>query len=44
MQNDRIAVMGKNGKGKSTLIKLLLGELSPLFGTVDRLPQPKISW
>ena len=44
MQDDRIAIMGKNGKGKSTLIKLLLGKLSPLSGTVDRLPQAKISW
>jgi len=31
--------MGKNGKGKSTLIKLLLGELSPLSGTIHRLTQ-----
>lgn len=39
-----MAFVGKNGKGKSTLIKLLLGELSPLSGTVDRLPQAKIAW
>ena len=33
-KNDRIAVIGKNGKGKSTLLKLIAGELSPRRGTV----------
>ena len=33
---DRIAIIGKNGKGKSTLIKLLAGELKPLQGTVSK--------
>ena len=32
--NDRICVVGKNGKGKTTLIKLLAGVLSPQKGTV----------
>jgi ATP-binding cassette subfamily F protein 3 len=31
---DRIAVIGKNGKGKSTLLNLLGGELSPVEGTI----------
>ena len=30
---DRIAVIGKNGKGKSTLLNLVAGELSPKAGT-----------
>ncbi|MBI2092611.1 MAG: ATP-binding cassette domain-containing protein [Deltaproteobacteria bacterium] len=33
---DRIAIIGKNGKGKSTLIKLLAGELLPLQGTINK--------
>jgi ATP-binding cassette subfamily F protein 3 len=33
-KNDRIAVIGKNGKGKSTLLNLLAGELKPLKGEV----------
>jgi len=34
--DDRIAIVGKNGKGKSTLIKLLAGELSPQKGSVHK--------
>lgn len=34
LSGDRIALLGKNGQGKSTLIKTLVGELSPLNGTV----------
>jgi ATP-binding cassette subfamily F protein 3 len=33
-KNDRIAIVGKNGKGKTTLLNLLAGELSPVSGTV----------
>ncbi len=35
--NDRIAVVGKNGRGKSTLLKLLVGELEGK-GEVKRSP------
>lgn len=31
---DRIAVIGKNGKGKSTLVNLLAGELKAVKGTI----------
>ena len=31
---DRIAVIGKNGYGKSTLLNLMAGELDPLAGTM----------
>ena len=34
MRGDRIGVMGPNGCGKTTLLKLLLGELQPQSGTV----------
>jgi ATP-binding cassette subfamily F protein uup len=34
-QGDKIGIIGPNGCGKSTLIKLLLGELAPKTGTVE---------
>lgn len=34
MRGDKIGVIGPNGCGKTTLIKLLLGELEPKAGTV----------
>ncbi|TGK19412.1 ABC transporter ATP-binding protein [Leptospira fluminis] len=35
---DRICIIGKNGKGKSTLLKLLAGELEPSSGMVRKHP------
>jgi ATP-binding cassette subfamily F protein uup len=35
MRGDKIGIIGPNGCGKSTLIKLLLGELTPKAGTVE---------
>jgi len=32
LRDDKIAIIGKNGKGKSTLLNLLSGELSPRSG------------
>ena len=34
MRGDKLGLLGKNGTGKSTLIKLFLGELAPDSGTV----------
>jgi ATP-binding cassette subfamily F protein uup len=34
MRGDRIGLIGNNGVGKSTLLKLLLGELEPQSGTI----------
>ena len=34
--DDRIALLGANGNGKSTLAKLLAGKLAPLHGTLIR--------
>jgi ATP-binding cassette subfamily F protein 3 len=39
---DRIAIIGKNGKGKSTLLNLLAGELKPLTGGMSTHPGIKI--
>lgn len=36
LPNDRICIIGKNGKGKSTLLRLLAGELSPVSGKVSK--------
>jgi ATP-binding cassette subfamily F protein uup len=36
MRGDRIGIIGPNGCGKSTLIKLLVGELEPTSGEIRR--------
>ncbi|WP_448582670.1 ABC-F family ATP-binding cassette domain-containing protein [Thermaurantiacus sp.] len=38
LQGDRIGIVGANGTGKTTLLKLLTGELAPDRGTVRRAP------
>lgn len=35
-QGERIAVSGGNGQGKSTLLKVIAGELEPMKGSVNR--------
>lgn len=37
-KHDRICIVGKNGKGKTTLLKILAGALSPLQGQVKLHP------
>ncbi|MFA5959280.1 MAG: ATP-binding cassette domain-containing protein [Tatlockia sp.] len=41
---DRIALLGPNGEGKSTLIKTLTGALLPLSGTIHRSPNLQIGY
>ena len=41
-RNGRLAVLGRNGQGKSTLIKMLGGILAPTEGRIDW--QMKSSW
>lgn len=41
---DRIALLGANGNGKSTLAKLIAGRLEPLAGTLERNPRLKIGY
>jgi ATP-binding cassette subfamily F protein uup len=36
MRGDRIGIIGPNGCGKTTLIKLLVGDLEPASGTIRR--------
>ncbi len=42
-RSDRICVVGKNGRGKTTLLKLLSGELKPNTGNVSHHPGVKMS-
>ena len=43
-KNDRICVIGKNGKGKSTLLRLIAGELTPTQGEVVLHPVTKLGY
>ncbi|XRG79863.1 ABC-F type ribosomal protection protein [Rossellomorea sp. GAMAL-10_SWC] len=43
-REDRLAVIGKNGSGKSTFLKLLTGLMIPNNGTVRHNPQLKIGY
>jgi ATP-binding cassette subfamily F protein 3 len=42
--DDRIALLGANGNGKSTLAKLLAGRLEPLSGEIRRGPKLKVGY
>jgi ATP-binding cassette subfamily F protein 3 len=41
-RRDRIAVVGPNGRGKTTLVRLLAGELAPVAGSVTCAPNLKV--
>ncbi len=43
-RGERIALLGPNGVGKSTLIKLLIGELVPDSGVVEWNPMNKLGY
>jgi ATP-binding cassette subfamily F protein 3 len=42
--DDRIALLGSNGNGKSTLVKLLAGKLEPMHGSVTRAATLKVGY
>ncbi|MFZ1727859.1 MAG: ABC-F family ATP-binding cassette domain-containing protein [Albidovulum sp.] len=43
-QDDRIALLGRNGEGKSTLSKLLAGKLDPCTGKIVRSSKLRIGY
>ncbi|MDD5020580.1 MAG: ABC-F family ATP-binding cassette domain-containing protein [Endomicrobiaceae bacterium] len=44
LKNERICVIGKNGKGKSTLLKLLSERIKPVSGNIKTHPELKVSY
>ena len=40
---ERVALVGRNGTGKSTLLKLVAGELTPDGGTLSRKPELRVA-
>ncbi len=44
MRGDRIGLVGNNGVGKSTLLRLLLGELEPQTGTIKLGTQLEVGY
>ena len=42
--DDRIALLGANGNGKSTLVKLLAGQLSPQLGEIHKSGKLKVGY
>lgn len=43
-RGDRIGILGKNGSGKTTFLKLLIGELEPDKGSVKRRKEVEFSY
>lgn len=43
-KNDRIGVIGKNGKGKTTFLNILAGELEPTDGRILRNPNTRLGY
>ena len=44
LRGDRVGILGANGTGKSTLVKLLLGQIKPEQGTVRVAKNLEIGW
>lgn len=44
LKKERICIIGKNGKGKSTLLKLISGRLNPLDGSIKTHPDLKTAY
>lgn len=44
MRGDRIGILGKNGSGKTTFLKMLIGDLAPDMGSVKRRKELEFSY
>ena len=44
MRGDRVGLIGRNGAGKTTMLKLILGEIEPDEGTVRRGTQMSVAY
>lgn len=44
VENDRIALLGANGNGKSTFAKLISGKIKPMAGEIHRSPKLKVGY
>ncbi len=44
MKGDRVGILGKNGSGKSTFLKMLTGELEPDSGNIFRSKRMDVSY
>jgi len=44
MRGDRVGLIGRNGAGKTTMLKLILGQLEPDEGTVKRGTQMSVAY
>jgi len=44
MRGDKVAIIGPNGVGKSTLVNILLGKITPTSGTVEHGTNLKIAY
>ncbi len=42
--HDKICIIGKNGKGKSTLLKLITGDLTPVYGKINHHSKTEIGY
>jgi ATPase subunit of ABC transporter with duplicated ATPase domains len=42
-QNTKITIMGQNGAGKSTIFKMITGELKPKIGKINIAPNTSIA-
>ncbi|MDR1760190.1 MAG: ABC-F family ATP-binding cassette domain-containing protein [Fibrobacter sp.] len=43
-KGDRIAIIGPNGRGKTTLLNLITGELTPAAGSIERSPNLELNY
>ncbi|GMV91455.1 MAG: ABC transporter ATP-binding protein [Candidatus Hydrogenedentota bacterium] len=42
-EGDKIGLIGRNGTGKSTLFRLILGEFEPDSGTIERMKRARVA-